>query len=137
MTFQKRHNPRTLILIKGNPKYWLNISQKFYNDIKQVFKDFKIIEIESDIISSNIPKTTPNDIILGFSRGCGYAKRLKHQGYKGIFVGIGCSKYEPQDYQLKNPNDKTDTGDMSQGSLKAHWTLTPEMIKKLEEIKNG
>jgi hypothetical protein len=127
---------RTLILIRGNPKYWLpGTSEKFYNDIREIFKDFNIKEFESNIISSTIPPTKKDDIIIGFSRGCGYAKRLKEQGRQGYYVGIGCDKKrEIQDMHIIHPDDKTFKNDMSPKSLKAHWTLTPEMKRQLQKL---
>ena len=121
------------ILIKGNPKYWINgISEKFYSQLNSIF-DFNE-EYESNILPSEIPFTFSNDIIVVFSRGCRYLSYFRKHGYKGKIIAIGCGKsklYNGVTLSVNNPDDYTFKGDTRMPSLKAHWTLTPEMKKKL------
>jgi hypothetical protein len=127
---------RTLIFLKGNPKYWIpGVSEKFQDRIKFIFKDFDIIELESDISSTQIPKTKPGDVILGHSRGCGYWKWLRLRHEPATLVGVGCGNDPIQpDIKLQNPRDD---GSKNFDAMVAHWTLTPEMEQKLIQIAKG
>jgi len=121
------------ILIKGNPKYWINgISEKFYSQLNNIFNFNE--EYESNILPSEILPTFPGDIIVVFSRGCRYLSYFRKHDYKGKIIVIGCGKselYNRVTLSVNNPDDHTFKGDLRMPSLRAHWTLTPEMRKKL------
>ena len=106
------------ILIKGNPKYWINrVSEKFYSQLNNIFNFTETYE--SNIISSEIPPTNHGDTIVMFSRGCGYTHRFKKMGYRGRFIIIGCSKRDGG-YgvnTINNPDDKTMNGNMNMAIL--------------------
>ena len=143
----KPEKPR-MIIMKGNPKYYIKPqSNIFYQTLKNLAKKFgfEYEDYESDIWADEIKdykKLSKKDVIIGFSRGCWYARVLKNKLHiKTNFIGIGCysNKNEPQDYQIKNPLDKTQKNDMSKQSIKNHWIITPNMknslIKLLIKIK--
>jgi len=129
------------ILIKGNPKYWVNrVSEKFYSDLNNIFNFTE--KYESNILPSTIKPTGDNDVIVVFSRGCRYLKYFNEHRYLGKIITIGCTKKEIADgvdgqyeiLHLTNPDDKTERGDLKMPSLKAHWTITPDMIKKIRNF---
>lgn len=131
-----------MIIIKGNPKHKIKESTLFYKTLENIGKEkgFDVSFYESDIQFTDIKNYRTlgkNDVVIGFSRGCTYAKpaylKLK---IKTNFIGIGCSKNKWQQEYLLNPEDKTTSGDMSYNSLKAHWTLTKSMQYKLSHILN-
>ena len=138
------------IVMKGNPKYWITPqSKQFYDDIKQIAKqnNFKYEEYESDIWLTkvkDIKKLSKSDVVISFSRGCGYIKAfIEKMNIDSNFIGIGCSNDEVKIYDryhqktLKNSLDKTDSGDMSDASIKNHWTLTVAMKKEINTmVKN-
>ena len=127
---------KKLILLKGNPKFYIpGISENFYKKIHDIFKDYTIVEIESDVRSDKIPSTKSGDIILGFSRGCGFWRWLRMRGEPALMVGIGCGKDQVRpDISLQNPKDD---GSKTRPADIAHWTITLEMEKKLKEIAKG
>jgi len=129
---------KNIIIVKGNPKFRIpGLSEKFYKELDNTVKPYgKIKKIESDVTSTSIAKLikNKNDVIIGFSRGCGYKPQLQNYfNIKNKYIGIGCSKNDVVDYQIKNPKDKTPE-DMSRNSLKNHWTITKEMKKELVKI---
>ncbi len=125
---------QTLYFLLGNPAYWIEgTSQKFYKEIKNIFKDYNIKEIETTITSDKIPRTKKGDIILGFSRGCGYWKWLKMRKEPALMIGIACNSDEAgADMYLRNPKDKE--GCRTKECLEAHWTLTPQMKQRLLKV---
>ena len=141
------HIPR-MIVMKGNPKYYIKPQSKiFYKTLKDLANryGFKYEEYESDIWADqikNYKSLNMSDIVIGFSRGCWYAKILKNKlSVNTNYIGIGChsTKDEPQELQLKNPLDFTSKDDMSKNSIKNHWIITTKMkqqlSKKLRKIK--
>jgi len=134
---------KNIILIKGNPKYKINPETKiFYKELKEIIsKHGNYKEVESDGNSEPIAKLikSKNDIIIGFSRGCGYKPYLKKFFNKNNkYIGIGCNSSEKVDISLKNPLDKTSSSIMTGNSLKNHWTITSKMKKELiKEIQGN
>lgn len=129
-----------LILIKGNPKYELPESKRFYDHFKNIAKqnNLNYNEYSSDIHSSKIQPINKNDIVIGFSRGGFYADKLKNSfGAKGKFINIGANDYSGADYYLKHPSDNTASGNIDSKSLKSHWTLTNKMKKNLNTFIKG
>jgi len=143
LILESSFDKRRMVVIKGNPKYYINPqSDIFYQTLKDISKEFnfKYEEYESNIRAyeiKNYKTLSMKDVVIGFSRGCGYANILKNKLHVTTnFIGIGCysDKEEPQDYQIRNILDKTQKKDMSTTSIKNHWIITSNMRKELEDI---
>ncbi len=114
---------KTICLIKGNPKYWINISDKFYKDIKLVVQScgFNFVTSESE----QFVQAPDADMYILFSRGCGRARFIQDP-----IAYIGCGNSERNGHPnakniwLVSDGDNTSSGDTTQRSMIAHWTLT-------------
>lgn len=138
-SFSNNFKKPTLFILKGNPKYNNRNSKKFYTTLNELGTKcgYKIDFRESDTKHPDIINASKDDIIIGFSRGSGYAKIFKHFGCKAKFIGIGTAPEPAIDYLINNPKDKTigkTPDEFDDESLLQHFTLTPLMIEQISKI---
>ena len=135
MNFKNRHNQKTICLIKGDPKYKIDLSDIFYKDIAKLIHNqgYKFISSESEAFIK-----APNaDAYILFSRG---GTRGKWITEPKIYIGAPDHYKEHgniKDLNIVSIGDKTFNGDESKASLESHWSLSKKDQEKIEQwLKN-
>jgi hypothetical protein len=120
-----------IVVVRGNKKYEIGISKKFYNDIKKIVEKVGYsIKFVDPIAYTPLPKAKAYIVFSkGGSRGKWIKKPTAYLGAPDHFQSFK----NPEDINLLTPGDKTHLGDLSKTSLEKHWTLLPENAKKLEK----
>ncbi len=130
MTFKNRHNQKTICLIKGNPKYKIDSSDRFYKDITKLIynQGYKFISSESEAFT----KAPKADAYILFSRG---GTRGKWITEPKIYIGAPDHHKEhgsAKDLNIVSVGDETFNGDKSKASLESHWSLSKKDQDKIE-----